>query len=224
MVSNIELEFLIKIGLSIVLGGVIGLERESSQHPAGLRTMILVCLGSTLFMFIPYFSLDESFGGLNVVLDVTRVAAGVVTGIGFLGAGVIFKEGINVKGLTTAASIWIVASVGLLVGIGFYLIAIVATIAITMILHFVHILEQERFRYDEYKFLRIRIKDKKNVKNKIEHLLRSKKMKIELYNFKRAEKELILKYNVQPPRTMKKDRITNLLLNDPDVVEIIWQE
>ena len=126
---GIHTELLIKILLSIFLGGLIGLEREISHHPAGFRTNILICLGSTLFMFISYVTTTQTVAGVSLSLDPTRVAAGVVTGIGFLGAGVIFKKGANVKGLTTAASIWVVASIGLLVGSGLYFIAVVSTAA-----------------------------------------------------------------------------------------------
>ncbi|UCH89137.1 MAG: MgtC/SapB family protein [Thermoplasmata archaeon] len=224
MVMELQLEFIIKIGLSILCGGIIGLERESSQHPAGLRTLILVCLGSTLFMFVPYLALEPAFRGLNINLDVTRVAAGVVTGIGFLGAGVIFKEGTNVKGLTTAASIWVVASIGLLVGIGFYIIALFATIVITLVLHFFHIVEREYFKYDEFNYLKIKIKDKPEVKANLEKLLLRYKIKLELHNFNRGKNKLILLYEVEPPRTLRKDRISNILLQNPDVLEIAWQD
>jgi putative Mg2+ transporter-C (MgtC) family protein len=224
MVTHLEIEFIIKISLSIVLGGIIGFERESAQHPAGLRTLILVCLGSTLFMFVPYFTLDPSFAGLNLVLDVTRVAAGVVTGIGFLGAGVIFTAGTNVRGLTTAATIWSVASIGILVGIGFYFIAIFATIAITLVLHFFHIVEREYFKYDEFRFLKIKINDKADVKNDLERLLKRHKIKLELNNFERDDSNLVLVYAVEPPRTLRKQRISNLLLNNHDILEMSWQD
>ena len=97
-------EFMMKIGLAVVSGGLIGAEREFTKHPAGLRTMILVCIGSTIAMFLPYSVLNSEVTGVTVTLDSTRIAAGGVTGIGFLCAGVIFKEGANVRGLTTAAS------------------------------------------------------------------------------------------------------------------------
>jgi putative Mg2+ transporter-C (MgtC) family protein len=105
--------FWLRIGTAIVCGGIIGLERQLRGKAAGIRTSILICLGTELFV-----GLGSSFGGERV--DPTRVLGQVVTGIGFLGAGVIFKEGLTVRGLTTAASLWVTAAVGMAVGMGFY--------------------------------------------------------------------------------------------------------
>ena len=110
-----------KLLLSCVLGGLIGYEREARHKSAGLRTNILVCLGSCLVMMI---SVDIG-DGTNA--DVARVAAQVVSGIGFLGAGAIMKEGLSVTGLTTAACLWVVAGVGLATGLGFYSGALLTT-------------------------------------------------------------------------------------------------
>ncbi|MBW2983533.1 MgtC/SapB family protein [Candidatus Woesearchaeota archaeon] len=122
---SIELEQIIKILLAVVLGSIIGIERKSEQKPAGLRTYVLVCLGATLISIISI----EYFGG-----DPARIAAGIVTGIGFLGAGAIIAERGTVHGLTTAASLWVMAAVGLGIGLGAYLLATVVTIAVLAIL------------------------------------------------------------------------------------------
>lgn len=108
--------------ISFLLGGLVGLERESHNKSAGFRTHILVCLGSTLIMLISIYGMS---GG--TVRDPARLAAQVVSGIGFLGAGTILREGNSVRGLTTAASIWVVSGIGLAVGAGFYLGAIITT-------------------------------------------------------------------------------------------------
>jgi putative Mg2+ transporter-C (MgtC) family protein len=115
---------------ALVAGGVIGLERTFRGHPAGFRTHALVCLASSMLMlvtlygwkWVPGASLD------NMRPDLTRMGQGIMTGIGFLGAGVIFKEGLNVRGLTTAASIWVTAAIGILLGTGFYFAGIIATL------------------------------------------------------------------------------------------------
>jgi len=104
--------------LSVILGGFIGLERQLHRRTAGLRTHILVCLGSCLIMLTSLFVFDIYKDKAS--LDPTRIAAGVITGIGFLGAGAIIQEREGVKGLTTAASLWVVAGIGLAVGCGFY--------------------------------------------------------------------------------------------------------
>jgi putative Mg2+ transporter-C (MgtC) family protein len=114
-------------------GGLIGFERSYHGRPAGFRTHTLVCVASSALMLITVYQAHwypEAFSG-NVNLDPTRMAQGIMTGIGFLGAGVIFKEGLTVRGLTTAASIWITATIGILAGIGFYFPMIV-TVVLTL--------------------------------------------------------------------------------------------
>lgn len=115
---------------ALVAGGIIGLERSYHARPAGFRTHALVCLASTLLMMITYYQWEwlPDVPVDTIRADPTRMAQGIMTGIGFLGAGVIFKEGLSVRGLTTAASIWITAAIGILIGIEFYLPAIMATV------------------------------------------------------------------------------------------------
>lgn len=115
---------------ALLAGGVIGFERSYHGRPAGFRTHTLVCLASSLLMLVTYYQWNWLPGvPLDTVrTDPTRMAQGIMTGIGFLGAGVIFKEGQSVRGLTTAASIWITAATGILIGIGFWFPAIIATL------------------------------------------------------------------------------------------------
>lgn len=115
---------------ALVAGGVIGLERSFHARPAGFRTHTLVCLASSLLMLVTIYQWQWMPGASldSVRTDPTRMAQGIMTGIGFLGAGVIFKEGLSVRGLTTAASIWITAAIGILFGVGFYFPAILATV------------------------------------------------------------------------------------------------
>ena len=120
-----EWELLLRLVLSCVLGGIIGYERQSRRKSAGLRTNVLVCLGSCLIMVMSVEMYQEVEGKTNA--DPARLAAQVVSGIGFLGAGAIMKEGLSVTGLTTAACLWVVAGVGLAVGAGFYTGALMST-------------------------------------------------------------------------------------------------
>lgn len=124
------LKILTHLTTALVAGGVIGLERSFHGRPAGFRTHTLVCLASSLLMLVTLYQWQWLPGvPLDTVrTDPTRMAQGIMTGIGFLGAGVIFKEGLSIRGLTTAASIWITAAIGILLGIGFYAPAIIATI------------------------------------------------------------------------------------------------
>jgi putative Mg2+ transporter-C (MgtC) family protein len=115
----------LKLGLALVLSGIIGIEREVTGHKAGMRTLILVGIGAaSLVMLVERLDIPKE--------ELGRIIAGVATGIGFLGAGAIIKEGINVKGLTTAATIWVTASIGMTVGTGAYYIGFI-TFAFTLI-------------------------------------------------------------------------------------------
>lgn len=118
-----ELELLIRLVLSLVFGGIVGFEREMTRKPAGLRTHMLVCLGACLFTVSSFFISPSPSG-----VDLARIAAGVVTGIGFIGAGSIIAKKGDVKGLTTAASLWLVAAIGLTLGMGNYLIPLVGAV------------------------------------------------------------------------------------------------
>lgn len=121
-IENIDL---IKIGLSVICGSIIGFEREYKNKSAGLRTMILICLGATIFTLV-----SQKAGNLSD----DRIAANIITGIGFIGAGVIFKDGLSVKGLTTASVIWVVASLGMLIGIANFTLSIILTGVIICVL------------------------------------------------------------------------------------------
>ena len=124
------LESLARLAVAAGLGGAIGLERELRDHEAGLRTHMLVALGAALFTLVSAYAwTDWTFSAASgVTLDPTRIAAQIVSGIGFLGAGAIIVRGISVKGLTTAASVWVVAAIGLASGAGFYAQAVGATV------------------------------------------------------------------------------------------------
>lgn len=114
-------EAVLRMLVAVALGGLIGAERESGEQPAGLRTHIAVCLGACLFGIVSTLGFDEFEArreSTNVQVDVTRVASQVVVGIGFVGAGIIFRQGTAVRNLTTAASLWVTAAVGLAAGVG----------------------------------------------------------------------------------------------------------
>lgn len=153
---NIDDSLTIVINLlgALAAGGVIGLERSWHGHPAGFRTHALVCLASSLLMLVTLFQ-SKWLPGIPldaIRMDPTRMAQGIMTGIGFLGAGVIFKEGLSVRGLTTAASIWITAGIGILMGIGFFFPAILGTIFTLGILSLFRLIENKlpRLSYAQY--------------------------------------------------------------------------
>jgi putative Mg2+ transporter-C (MgtC) family protein len=135
-----EPDILIRILIAACLGGLVGFERERSQQPAGLRTHIILVVGSTLAMTLSV-NLAIQFQPLVPNGDPARLAAQVISGIGFLGAGAIFRYGVSIKGLTTATSLWTMAVVGLVVGAGHYLAAIGTTILILIVLFVINIVE-----------------------------------------------------------------------------------
>jgi len=138
-------EALLRLALAGVLGGLIGLERELRERGAGLRTHLLVSVGAALFTIAGAYG----FGGVRV--DPTRVAAQIVTGVGFLGAGAIIRQGFSVRGLTTAATLWVVAAVGLAAGAGYYSGAVITTALVLLALWPLRILAfriLRRFRAD----------------------------------------------------------------------------
>ncbi len=154
--SNIEI--ILRLFTAAVLGGLIGFERERLSWVAGLRTHMLVCLGSALVMIVSKFGFDDILSENLVVLDPSRVAAQVVSGIGFLGAGTILFWKQAIRGLTTAASLWAVAAVGLAVGSGLYLAGILATVFVFLILAGVKPLEKRFFRKRQSRGMRFSIK------------------------------------------------------------------
>lgn len=125
---------LIRLGLALVLGALVGLEREQGERAAGIRTHTLVALGSCLIMIVSAFGFADILGTRAVVLDPSRIAAQVVSGIGFLGAGTILLRKEIIRGLTTAAAIWVVAAIGLACGSGLLLEAIAATLLTLVVL------------------------------------------------------------------------------------------
>jgi len=129
--EQIHIDIAVALGSALVAGSLIGLERSYHGRPAGFRTHALVCLASALLMVVAVYQWRwfTSVPPEAIRIDPTRMAQGIMTGIGFLGAGVIFKEGVTVRGLTTAASIWITATLGILYGAGFYYPAVLGTVA-----------------------------------------------------------------------------------------------
>lgn len=123
--GELGFELVLRLVLAVVLGGVVGLERELTDKPAGLRTHMLVSLGSCLFTLVSVYDFS---------VDPARVAAGIVAGLGFIGAGTILAERDRVIGITTAASLWVTGAIGLATGVGNYLLAVVTTVLVFVIL------------------------------------------------------------------------------------------
>jgi putative Mg2+ transporter-C (MgtC) family protein len=152
-----------RVAGALVIGALIGFERTFHGRPAGFRTHALVCIASAILMIVTVYQEQWMTQVTHDAIrtDPTRMAQGIMTGIGFLGAGVIFKEGLTVRGLTTAASIWVTAAIGILVGIGFWFAAIIgagATLVVLAIFRFIEArLPSEFYAHHMLRFLRERV-------------------------------------------------------------------
>lgn len=212
------IEILIKLLLSIILGGLIGLERERRNRPAGLRTHILVSLGSCLFT-ISSIEFSKIYGN---GVDPSRVAANIVTGIGFLGAGTIMKEGLTIKGLTTAATIWISSAIGLTCGIGSFIPAILTTIFAFFILILVRTFEYERLRKpgENLKIFNVRVTDKPGQLGKIGTIFGKHGIHIRNVRFERDEKSLNIEFIVSIPQNIEIKDVLNELSKEDFIIEV----
>jgi putative Mg2+ transporter-C (MgtC) family protein len=153
-----DIEMLIRLLAALFAGAFIGYERSFHGRPAGLRTHVLVCLASAVLMLVTVYEDHWVRTPGESRLDPTRMAQGIMTGIGFLGAGVIVKEGLNVRGLTTAASIWITAAIGVLAGVGLYLpmvLAVIMTLAVLSVFRWIEMsVPTQAFYYFDVKYER----------------------------------------------------------------------
>jgi putative Mg2+ transporter-C (MgtC) family protein len=148
---------ILRLLVAASLGSLVGAERERLAWAAGLRTHMLVCVGACLFMIVSAFGFSDILGTKDVVLDPSRIAAQVVSGIGFLGAGSILLRGEIVRGLTTAASLWTVAAIGLAVGGGLYVEAVAATFMILVILAGIKPIEERMLKRNKSHVLTIEV-------------------------------------------------------------------
>jgi putative Mg2+ transporter-C (MgtC) family protein len=152
------LEVTLRLVLAAGLGGAVGLERELREREAGLRTHLLVSVGAAVFTLVSAYGFaDFRYGAREgITLDPTRIAAQIVTGIGFLGAGAIIRQGLSVRGLTTAATLWVVAAIGMASGAGYYSVAVISTALVLFSLYPLRILAHRavvRLRPEEGRLL-----------------------------------------------------------------------
>lgn len=174
---------LVRIVFSFILGMLIGIERETHHQPAGMRTHILICIGSTVVMLISIF-IPQTFTNFQNG-DPGRIAAQVVSGIGFLGAGAILKFGTDVKGLTTAASIWTMAAIGLAVGAGMFVIAIIGVVVVLFALTIMDVFEKKVFKERTLRKIELVVKKRNSDLHTIKNLLLQENVKIVSTGFER---------------------------------------
>lgn len=165
-----ETQIILRILLGAVLGAVIGFERERDNQPAGLRTHMILVIGATLAMVLS-INLGYLFARPGTPADPARLAAQVISGIGFLGAGAILRYGYNVKGLTTATSLWTMAIVGLAVGAGYYLVSVVTTALMLLVLGLLNVIENRFLRTSVSRYISIQADYSRGVVKSIRQLV-----------------------------------------------------
>ena len=205
---SIYLEEAAQVSVAFIIGAIIGIEREFRSKPAGFRTMILICVGACLYTIL---SRESESGSAD------RIASNIVTGIGFIGAGVIFKEGISVNGLTTAALIWITAALGMAVGYHNYPIAIVVT---SMVVVALFVLEPvQRFINNLHKVKDYRIKtngDGNEFKNGLDDFLKSTGASFRCMKVVKEDNNAVYTYRIGSPNR-NYDAVNNYLLMNTEV-------
>lgn len=174
-------EILIKLCIAVVCGGLVGLERDIHHKAAGFRTHILVCLGATVFTILSSEFHQIIDGQDYFSHDPARISSAIVTGIGFIGAGAVMKSGYGVHGITTAASLWISAAIGMAIGIGFFEIAVVSTFLALFTLFVLNKVEQ-LFLKHSYRRLTVTFKDTDGTLEKM-HALLAKKARVQRYSY-----------------------------------------
>lgn len=205
-------ELIIRLALASLLGSIIGIERQRREWAAGLRTHMLVCVGSALAMIVSTYGFGDVIGKPGIVLDPSRVAAQVISGIGFLGAGtILFMKNEVVRGLTTAAGLWTVAAIGLAVGGGLYWPASVTTGIVLIILAVIKPIEDRVFNRNKYHGLNIIIKRSQVDLNAIENILRKHSVVIkEVRIFATDDENDQLKISIQKLSAKNKGALTIL--------------
>jgi len=165
-----EIQIILRILVAAALGAVVGFERERQDQPAGLRTHMILVIGATLAMVLSV-NLGYLYAQPGTPADPARLAAQVISGIGFLGAGAILRYGFNVKGLTTATSLWTMAIVGMAVGAGYYLVGVITTALMLLVLTVLNILEKRFVRTSITRYISIEANYHKGVVKSIRHIV-----------------------------------------------------
>ncbi len=211
----------LRLGLSLVVGGIVGMEREYRDQPAGFRTHTLISIGATLLMFVSVAVPHWYDNG-----DPGRIAAQVVSGIGFLGAGAIIKFGADIRGLTTAGSIWAVAAIGLGIGAGLYIPSAVAFVLIVVVLAVLNKLEKLLFRQRLVKSLSVESDGPGPPSSELEEVIRGFGVRIRTVDmdYSMAGGRVSRRYIVYAPRMLKIDSLIEDLRRYPEIRRVIIDE
>lgn len=227
LIGSHNIDMILRLLLATVLGGVVGMERGSGDRPAGFRTHILVCAGSALIMLVSMYGFDDSYvseiGNANN-RDSARIAAQVVSGIGFLGAGTIMHEGVTVRGLTTAASLWMVSAIGLAAGAGMYVLSVAATVIMMLTLVTFRNWEK-RFASNNGKtrrFIRIVANNEPGIITGITSYLAENNIKVRTLNIRNNSRknEVVLELYIKVNKSIADSEIMRGLQSVPGVLSL----
>lgn len=192
-------ECVIKIAASFICGLLLGLERKQRQQAVGMRTLILISVSSALLSIVSFYMADLGF---TVSGDPTRIAAGVVSGIGFLGGGAIIHQGLNIKGLTSAGIIWTASALGIAIGAGLYVISGITLVLILLSLSVLGKVEEKAFPSETYKTVHLVYEDSSANLDQIKDILEDNRFIVKDVNLSRvmSEKKIILRFRVRSPK------------------------
>lgn len=210
---------LIKLLLSALLGAMIGLERESKNRPAGLRTNVLVCIGAALVQIINIDIFNKYRGVADV--DPARLGAQVISGIGFLGAGTILREGATIKGLTTAASLWVVACIGIAIGNGSYIPAIATAVLVFLTLTLLKGFEDKVNKKNQFLELEIQMENKPGQLGRIAQILGNMKINIANIEFREYGGMTLTAYvSLKLPGDLDKQEVLNKIVGEEGIYSV----
>ena len=214
IVEMFRLELMLQVGLATLLGGAIGLERELGGKPAGLRTNILICIGSVLYTHLSIAMLSAIAGGGGTGTDPTRVAGQIVTGVGFIGAGTILHARGAVVGLTSAATIWVVAAIGVALGSGYYLEGIATTLVVLVVLAGLGRVETLVERQATRSTITIHAHPGPTVLEDLEGLVRRAGLEVSAVASRQENVDLVIDFNIRGSKRLHDQVMITLLHHD----------
>jgi len=214
IIQIFRLDLMLQLGLAALLGGAIGLERELGGKPAGLRTNILICIGSVLYTHLSLAMLATTSGTIPPGTDTTRVAAQIVTGVGFIGAGTILHARGAVVGLTSAATIWVVAAIGVALGSGYYLEGVGTTLAVIVVLAGLGRVEKLVERHSMRSTISIHARPGPTVLEDLETAVRRMGLEILTVSNRQENVDLVIDFELRGSKRLYDQAIITLLHHD----------
>lgn len=220
MVDLLQVEFLLRVLLAALCGGAIGYERESRMKMAGIRTHLIVSLAAALMMIVSKYGFNDILPLHNIGLDPSRIAAGVVTAIGFLGAGVIFVRKQNISGITTAAGIWATVGVGIAVGAGMYFLGVASALLIILLQVLLH-KNTKLVKEPVSGVITLLVSEKDDLEELIQRVTAIKHIEITSVQINRLEnKSMDVKLYIKSPKLCETTGIVRLLKDIPNIQSV----